>query len=156
MRFPLNVSRQNRCPVCKKRGPGTNSPHTPRPEAAALSFIVYSHVHGRSYPVFLGSELMLSWDSGICKHPQARASLGASFVVAKRDGRRPDVGQMEIQFCSTHCLRQFLMEAIDELDHRIAAVEPEVRAARQSSSRGTRPASVTRQSPGPAATRRSR
>ncbi len=133
MRFPINVSKQNRCPVCKKRGLGTNSPLTPRPEVAAISFLVMSHIHGRSYPVFLGSELMLSWDSGVSKHPQARASLGAAFVIAKKDGGRPDVGQMGIQFCSTRCMRRFLKEAIDELDRRIAAVKPEIRAAKHQS-----------------------
>lgn len=73
---------------------------------------------------------MLSWDSGIAKHPQTRASLGAAFVVAKKDGKRPDVGVMEVQFCSTRCMRRFLKEAVDELDRRIAAVKPEVRATK--------------------------
>ncbi len=131
MRFPINVSKQNRCPVCKKRGSGTNFPDTPRPEVAALSFLVMSHMHGRSYPVFLGSSLMLSWDSGISKHAQARTSLGAAFFVAKKEGKRPDVGKMEIQFCSTRCMRRFLKEAIDELDRRIAAVKPEVTATKR-------------------------
>jgi hypothetical protein len=94
-------------------------------------------VHGRSYPVFLGSELMFAWDSGIAK-PNARASLGASFGVARKDGRDPDVGQMSIQFCSTRCLRQFLQKAVDELERRIAEVKPEVRAIQQSSERPTR------------------
>jgi hypothetical protein len=56
MRFPVNVTRQTRCPVCKKAGPGTNPPATPRPETATLSFTVHSVAHGRSYPVFLGGE----------------------------------------------------------------------------------------------------
>jgi len=129
MRFPINVTKQKRCPVCKKPGPGTKSPVTPRPEVASLSFTVMSHVHGRSYPVFLGSHLMLGWDSGLSKHPQSRASLGAAFFVAKKDGKKPDVGQMEIQFCSVRCLRRFLKEAVDELERRIAEVKPVVKDA---------------------------
>jgi hypothetical protein len=129
MRFPIQVSRQKKCPVCKR--PGTRRRLTPRPEAAEIAFVVYSHVHGRSYPVFLGAQVMLGWDSGVAKHPRARASLGASFVVATRRGKDQDVGEMSIQFCSTRCLRRFFKEAIDELDRRIAAVKPEVRAARR-------------------------
>jgi hypothetical protein len=96
-----------------------------------MAFVVYSHVHGRSNPVFMGSQLMFAWDSGIAKHPQARASLGASFVAATKRGRDPDAGWMQIQFCSTRCLRRFFKEAIDELDRRIAAVMPEVRLAKR-------------------------
>jgi hypothetical protein len=131
MRFPINVSTQARCPVCKKSGPGTNSPVTPRPEVASIWFQVMSFVHGRSYPVYFGSHLMLGWDSGIDKHPRSRTSLGASFFVAKKDGRNPNVGEMEIQFCSTRCMRRFFKEAIDELDRRIDAVEPELKAAKK-------------------------
>ena len=74
MRFPVNVTSQKRCPVCKKAGPGTNPPATPRPETASLSFVVLSFVHGRSYPVFLGSALILGWDSGVAKSPRSRAA----------------------------------------------------------------------------------
>ena len=130
MRFPIRPSIQNRCPVCKKRGPGTKSPVTSRHEAASMSFTVMSHVHGRSYPVFLGSHFMLSWDSGVSKHPNSRSSLGAAFFVAKNDGSSPDAGQMEIQFCSVSCMRRFLMEAVDELERRIAKVNPELFAVR--------------------------
>ena len=133
MRFPINVLKQNRCPICKKLGPGTKSPVTPRPEVVSLSFNVMSFVHGRSYPVFLGSHLMLGWDSGVCKHPQSRSSLGATFFVAKKDGRTPDVGEMEIQFCSVACMRQFLMDAVDELERRIEKVTPEVDAVKEAS-----------------------
>lgn len=95
-------------------------------------FSVMSQVHGRSYPVYLGSHLMLGWDSGISKHPRAHASLGAHLFVAKKDGRRPDVGDVEIQFCSTRCMRRFVNEAIDELERRIAKVMPEVKTAKHS------------------------
>ncbi|MEW4530928.1 hypothetical protein [Maioricimonas sp. JC845] len=98
-----------------------------------MSFNVMAQVHGRSYPVFLGSHLMLGWDSGVCKHPQSRSSLGASFFVAKKDGETPDVGQMEIQFCSVGCMRQFLMNAVDELERRIEKVTPEVAVAKEAS-----------------------
>ena len=135
MRFPLNIARQQRCPVCKKPGPGTKPATTPRPECASLLFTVMSHVHGRSYPVFLGSHLMLGWDSGVSKHPLSRSSLGASFFVAKKDGRRADVGTMELHFCSTQCLRRFLNEAVDELDRRIAVVKPQVEAVGKSQAR---------------------
>ena len=42
---------------------------------------------------------------------------------------KPDVGQMEIQFCSVRCLRRFLKEAVDELERRIAEVKPVVKDA---------------------------
>jgi hypothetical protein len=130
MRFPINVSNQNRCPVCKKPGAGTKSPVTPRPEVVTMWFNVMSTVHGRSYPVFLGSHLLLGWDSGVSKHPQSRASLGASVFVAKKDGRKPAVGQMEIQFCSVRCLRKFFKAAIDELERKIVEVKPELKKAK--------------------------
>jgi hypothetical protein len=50
--------------------------------------------------------------------------------VAKKDGRRPDVGQMEIQFCSVRCMRRFLKAALDELERRIAEVKPAVKEAK--------------------------
>ncbi len=89
MRFPIKISKQNRCPVCKKRGPGTKSPVTPRPEAASMAFTVMSYVHGKSYPVFLGSHLMLGWDSGVCKHPQSRSSLVHPILWLRKTGKRP-------------------------------------------------------------------
>lgn len=134
IRFPVNVTRQTRCPTCKKAGPGTNPPATPRPETASLWFVVLSFVHGRSYPVYLGGNLMLGWDSGVSKSPQSRASLGASFFVAKNEARNTRAGDLHVQFCSIACLRQFLMAAVDELEKRAAAVEPEVEAARQRTS----------------------
>jgi hypothetical protein len=36
----------------------------------------------------------------------------------------------EIHLCSIRCLRQFLMDAVDELERLVAAVEPGVRTAR--------------------------
>jgi hypothetical protein len=130
MRFPVNVTSQKRCPVCKKAGPGTNPPDTPRPENASLSFVVQCFVHGRSYPVFLGSNLILGWDSGVARSPRSRSSLGAAFTAAKKEARDAGAGCLEIQFCSTRCLRQFLMDAVDELERRVVIVEPEIRAAR--------------------------
>jgi hypothetical protein len=130
MRFPVNVTEQKWCPVCKKPGPGTNPPATPRPETASLSFVVQSFVHGRSYPVYLGSDLILGWDSGVTKSPRSRASLGAAFTAAKKDARDANAGRLENQFCSTRCLRRFLEEAVDELERRVAAVGPAVRAAK--------------------------
>ena len=132
MRFPLNTNKQVRCPVCKKPGPGTKSPVTPRPESVALGFTVLSFVHGRSHPVFLGSMLTLGWDSGISKHPQSRSSIGAAFTVARKNGRKPDVGQIELHFCSTRCLRRFLKDAVDELERRIATEKPAMRKAKKS------------------------
>jgi hypothetical protein len=131
MRFPINVANQKRCPVCKATGPGTKSPVTPRPEVASLSFVAMSFVHGRSYPVYLGSLLTLSWDSGVSKHPKSRASLGSTLTVAKKNGRNADASTINIQFCSTRCMRKFLMEAVDELDRRIEAVKPEVKRAKK-------------------------
>jgi hypothetical protein len=89
-----------------------------------------SYVHGRSYPVYLGSHLMHGWDSGVCKHPRARSSLGAAFFAAKKDGKTPAVGEMEIQFCSIRCMRRFFKEAIDELERRVAKVMPAVKKAK--------------------------
>lgn len=129
MRFPVNVTNQKRCPVCKKAGPGTHPPPTPRRETASLTFVVQSFVQGRSYPVFLGGDLILGWDSGVAKSPRSPSSLGAAFIAAKKDARDAGAGRLEIQFCSTSCLRQFLMAAVDELDRRVAAVGTEVRAA---------------------------
>jgi hypothetical protein len=79
--------------------------------------------------VFLGCDLILGWDSGIAKSPRSRASLGAAFTAAKKDARDAGAGRLEIQFCSTRCLRQFLMDAVDELEHWVAVVDPDVRAA---------------------------
>jgi hypothetical protein len=47
---------------------------------------------------------------------------------------------MEIQFCSVGCMRQFLMDAVDELERRIEKVTPEVNEAKRSSE--TRPANI--------------
>jgi hypothetical protein len=84
-----------------------------------------SHVHGRSYPVFLGSHLITGWDSGIARHPQSRTSSGASFFVAKKNRKTAGVGQMDIEFCSTRCMCRFLNEVVDELDRRIKTVRHE-------------------------------
>ncbi|HWA26076.1 MAG TPA: hypothetical protein VG734_10460 [Lacunisphaera sp.] len=130
MKFPLNVTQQTYCPVCRKAGPGTNSPVTPRPETVTLTFSVQSFVHGRSYPVYMGSLLMLGWDSGISKHPQSRASIGEAIILAKKYARDPQAGQLEVVFCSTRCLRRFVKQAIDELDRRIALNRPTVRKAK--------------------------
>ena len=90
-----------------------------------------SFVHGQSYPVFLGSQLILGWDAGVAKHPLSRRSLGSAFTVAKKDGRNADASELDIEFCSTRCLRKFLMEAVDELDRRIVTVKPEVKRAKK-------------------------
>jgi hypothetical protein len=90
---------------------------------------VHSFVHGRSYPVFLGSDLILGWDSGVATSPRRRASPGASFSAAKKKARDPGAGRLEIQFCSTRCLRQFLLDAVDELERRVASVVPKIRAS---------------------------
>jgi hypothetical protein len=128
----VNVTRQARCPVCKAVVAETNPPATPRPETATLTFVVQSFVHGRSYPVFLGGDLILGWDSGVSKSPRSRASLGASLTAARKEARDSDAGTLEVRFCSTACLRRFLMAAVDELERRAALVEPQVRAARES------------------------
>ena len=132
MRFPVNATRQNRCPVCKAAGPGTNQATTPRPETASLSFAVWHRAaNGRSGPVVLGGDLFLGWDAGASKHPQSRTSLGAAVRVAQLQAPRPDDGFMQLQFCSIACLRQFLMAAVDELERRAEEVGPQVQAARE-------------------------
>lgn len=132
MRFPVNATRQKRCPVCKTAGPGTNPPATPRPETASLSFAVWHKAaKGQSGPVVLGGDLGLGWDAGVCQHPRSRASLGASVNVAQLQAPRPNEGLIELQFCSIACLRQFLLAAVDELEKRAIATRPEVQTARE-------------------------
>jgi hypothetical protein len=132
MRFPVNATRQKRCPVCKAAGPGTNPPDTPRPETASLSFAVWHRsAKGQAGPVVLGADLSLGWDAGVCKHPQSRTSLGAVVCVAQLEAPMAGEGLLQMQFCSIACLRQFLLTAVDELERRVAAVEPQVQAARE-------------------------
>jgi hypothetical protein len=131
MRFPIDVTKQSRCAVCKKAGPGTNSPVTPRPETVSLSFTVLSTVIGQSRPVFLGSTLMLGWDSGVTDSPKQRVSKGAAFNVATKSGKNADVGTMAVHFCSTKCLRTFLDEAVGELERRMGAVETRKKTAKK-------------------------
>ena len=127
MRFPINVTGQKRCPVCKKPAPETQPPTTPRPETATLSLSVHSTAQVAGADVFLG------WDSGVSKGSRSRTSLGAVVRAARHEGEHPDGNLVSIAFCSTRCLRRFLNAAVDELERRAAAVEPEVRAARQRS-----------------------
>src|SRR5262245_20244703 len=115
MKFPINVSKQKHCPVCKKAGPGTRSPVTPRPEVVSLSFLAMP-VAGWTVDGLMG----FGWDSGVSKHPQSRSSLGAAFNVAKYVGKYNGFSQLNVEFCSTRCMRKFLMEAMDELERRIA------------------------------------
>jgi hypothetical protein len=130
MRFPVNVTSQKRCPVCKKPGPGTRPPATPRPEAASLSvYVGYEH-RGRGNVVFVDCDLWLGWDSGVSKGRRSRSSLGAALRAVRREGEDPDGVGLSLVFCSIPCLRQFLTAAVDELERRAAAIEPEVRAAR--------------------------
>src|SRR3954469_6768861 len=132
MQFPVNATRQKHCPVCKATGPGTNPPATPRPETASLSFAVWHRAaRGQPGPVVLGGDLSLGWDAGGSKHPRSRTSLGAGGRVAQLQAPRPGEGFLQLQFCSTACLRQFLLAAVDELERRAGAVGPEVQAARE-------------------------
>jgi hypothetical protein len=122
---------QKRCPVCKAAGPGTNPPTTPRPETASLSFAIWHRVaKGQSSPVVLGGDLLLGWDSGVCKQPKSRTSLGAAVRVAQLQAPSPGDGLLQLQFCSIACLRQFLLAAVDELERRAEAVGSEVQSAR--------------------------
>src|SRR5262249_39776715 len=132
MRFPVNATRQKRCPVCKVAGPGTNPPATPRPETASLSFAVWHRsAKGQAGPGVLGGDLSLGWDAGVCKHPRSRTSLGAVVRVAQLEAPMPGEGLLQMQFCSITCLRQFLLAAVDELERRAEAVGPQVQAARE-------------------------
>ncbi len=55
----------------------------------------------------------------------------AAVRAVRREDQDPGYGcGISIQFCSAACLRQFLSDAVDELERRVAAIEPEVRAAR--------------------------
>ncbi len=132
MRFPVNATRQKRCPVCKASGPGTNPPGIPRPETASLGFAVWHPAgKGPAGPVTLGGDLFLSWDAGVCKHPMSRASLGATVRAARLQAPRTGEGFIPLQFCSIACLRKFLLSAVDELDQRAAAIGPQVKADRK-------------------------
>ena len=132
MRFPVDATPQKRCPVCKAVGPGTNLPTTPRAETASLTFAVWHRAaKTQSGPVLLGGEMCLGWDAGVCKHPQSRASLGASVRAAQLQAPRPGEGLIQLQFCSIACLRKFLMDAVNDLEQRAAAVALEVKAARK-------------------------
>src|SRR5262245_53564041 len=122
MKFPINVSKQKTCPVCKKAGPGTNSPVTPRPEVATLSFLAMPVTQSS-----IDSFFTFAWDSGVCKHPLSRTSLGAAFDAAKYVGKYDGSSQLHVEFCSTRCMRKFLMEAMNELERQINKVMPEVR-----------------------------
>ena len=132
MRFPVNATRQKRCPVCKTAGPGTNPPADPRPETASLSFAVWHRAgKGQAGPVVLGGDLYLGWDAGVCKHPRSRTTLGAVVRVAQFEAPTAGEGALQMQFCSVACLRQFLVAAVDELERRAEAVGPQVQAARE-------------------------
>jgi hypothetical protein len=132
IRFPVNATRQKRCPVCKTAGPGTNPPADPRPETASLLFAVWhGAAKGQAGPVVLGGDLYLGWDAGVSKHPRSRTTLGAVVRLAQLQAPRPNDGAIDLQFCSIGCLRQFLLAAVDELQRRADAVGPEVQAARE-------------------------
>jgi hypothetical protein len=140
MRFPIKVTRQKRCPICKSPVPDLDddSSEVPASGIASLCFQVMSYIHGRSYPVYLGSHMTLGWDTGVVRHPQSRTSLGASLSVAEKDEKTADAGNMQIQFCSTRCMRHFFKQAIDELERRIAVVKPEVKAVLKAKSKQPR------------------
>lgn len=134
MRFPADVTRQTRCPVCKADGPGCNPPGTRRPETASLSFAVYASTKGAASPVILGGDLFLGWDAGVSSSPKSLTSLGATVRVLRTEAPGPNEGLLQVQFCSTVCMRLFLNAAVDDLERRAKAVGPKVRAARQRAS----------------------
>src|ERR1051325_7513336 len=125
MKFPINVSNQKTCPVCKKPGPGTKLPGTPRPEVVSLSFVAMP-VGGWT----VDSYLTVGWDAGVAKHPLSRYSLGDAFTALKFVGKYNGSSQLHAEFCSTRCLRRFLMAAVDELEDRIKKATPEVKRAK--------------------------
>jgi hypothetical protein len=131
IRFPVNATRQKRCPVCKIAGPGRRPPADPRPETAGLSFAVWHKAgKGQTGPVVLGGDLYLGWDAGVSKHPRSRTTLGAVVRLATLQAPRPNEGAIDLEFCSIACLRQFLLTAVDELERRAEAIGPQVQAAR--------------------------
>src|SRR5262245_22201308 len=126
MKFPINVSKQKTCPICKKPGPGTRLPATPRPEVVSLSFLAMPVTGGT-----IDAYLTLGWDAGESKHPLSRYSLGAAFNALKFIGKYNGDSQLHVEFCSTRCLRRFLMTAVDELEARMKKVMPEVKRAKK-------------------------
>jgi hypothetical protein len=131
MRFPIDATRQTRCPVCKAASPGTDPPATPRPETASLSFAVWHQsAEPTARPVVLGGDLALGWDAGVCKSSRSPTTLGAVVRAAQLQAPRAGEGLIQLRFCSIACLRQFLQSAVDELERRAAAVRPQVEVAR--------------------------
>lgn len=125
MRFPLNVSNQQQCPICKCKGPGTHSPVTPRPEVTSISFL--------SMPVGarnLDSLLTVGWDSGLTKHHLSRTSIGDSFTAVKYSGEYNGHSQLSVEFCSTECMRRFFNAIVDEIERRIKGKTDELDDAR--------------------------
>jgi hypothetical protein len=132
MRFPVNATRQKRCPVCKAASPGTSPPADPRPETAGLTFAVWHRsAKGQASPVVLGGDLYLDWDAGVCNHPRSRTTLGAVVRAAQLEAPSAGEGALKVRFCSIACLRKFLLAAADELGRRAEAIGPQVRAARK-------------------------
>lgn len=132
MRFPVDVTNQKRCPVCKKPGPGTRPPAAPRPETSSLSFAVWHRsAKAQAGLVVLGGDLCLGWDAGVCEHPRNRTTVGAVVRVAQLEAPMAGEGFLQIQFCSIACLRQFLLAAVDELERKAEAVGPQLQAARE-------------------------
>ena len=123
MRFPVDATRQTRCPVCKAAGLG--------PETAGLAFAVWHQpAEDQPGPYTLGLDLYLDWDAGVCSSPRSRTNLGAVVRVATLKAPQAGEGAMQVRFCSIACLRQFLTASMDELERRAGRVAAQVEAAR--------------------------
>lgn len=127
MRFPMNLTNQKKCPVCKKAGPGTNPPAAPRPEDVTLTF-------GHMMKVECSADhyLLLGWDAGVGTARRG-GTLGAAFFAARKRSGYLEQTELSIHFCSTRCLREFCNAMVDELERRIGVVQPDVDAAKRKS-----------------------
>jgi hypothetical protein len=78
----------------------------------------------------LDSLLTIGWDSGLEKHKLSRASIGDSFTAVKYSGEYNGHSQLDVEFCSTDCMRKFFNAIVDELERRINDKELELNDAR--------------------------
>ena len=82
------------------------------------------------YPVFLGSELILGRDYGDAESLRCRASLAHVVHGREEGGSGRRCGRPGDPILLDSLPPSVPDGAVDELERRVAAVEPEVRAAR--------------------------
>ncbi|MBS0206717.1 MAG: hypothetical protein JSS49_27890 [Planctomycetes bacterium] len=78
----------------------------------------------------LDSLLTIGWDSGLVKHKLSRTSIGDSFTAVKYSGEYNGRSQLDVEFCSTECMRKFFNAIVDELERRMHEKQLELNDAR--------------------------